>query len=160
MTRGLVRLSRYALYISIAITIPSCFSSAQGFSGCGDIKITTVSHEDAVVLPLHIHADTTCNTVATMQLYVDGVSPYGASGKTLDYDWTSATIDAHRVVVQGVDSSGTVVIKSQALTVNVESAPAGMTGVVNIWNPTGCPAANSCNYAENVPGTFYVDAKA
>ena len=160
MKRGSLRLTLYAAYIISAITLTNSLARAQGFSGCGDIKITTVSHEDYVVLPLHIHADTTCSSVANIQLYIDGVSPYGTAGQTLDYDWTSASATSHRVVVQGVDSNNKVVIKSQALTVNVQSAPAGMTGVVNIWNPTGCPAANSCTYAENVPGTFYVDAKA
>src|SRR5436190_5172938 len=159
MNRGSLRLTLYAIYITLAITITTRSASAQGFSGCGDIKITTVSHEDTVVLPLHIHADTTCGSVATMQLYVDGASKYGIAGQTLDYDLTSATTGTHRVVVQGVDSGSTVLIKSQALTVNVQPAPAGMTGIVNVWNPTGCPAANSC-YAESIPGTFYVDAKA
>lgn len=160
MTDGSLRLMLYVLYIALAITITTSSASAQGFSGCADIKVTTVSHEDTMVLPLHIQADTTCGSVATMQLYVDGASPYGIAGQTLDYDLTSATTGTHRIVVQGVDSGSTVLIKSQALTVNVQPAPAGMTGIVNIWNPTGCPAANSCNYAENVPGTFYVDAKA
>jgi hypothetical protein len=160
MNRSAVRSTLYAFYLTLALTITTSSASAQGFQGCGDIKVTTVSHEDTVVLPLHIHADTTCGSVATMQLYVDGVSPYGVTGQTLDYDLTSASTGTHRVVVQGVDSGNTVRIKSQALTVNVQPTPAGMTGIVNIWNPTGCPAANSCNYAENVPGTFYVDAKA
>jgi len=160
MTDGSLRLMLYVLYIALAITITTSSASAQGFSGCADIKVTTVSHEDTMVLPLHIQADTTRGSVATMQLYVDGASPYGIAGQTLDYDLTSATTGTHRIVVQGVDSGSTVLIKSQALTVNVQPAPAGTTGIVNIWNPTGCPAANSCNYAENVPGTFYVDAKA
>jgi hypothetical protein len=161
MSRGLLRSIHYAFYLSLALTLPTSFANATlGFHGCGDLEITTVSHEDTVVLPLHVHADTTCNQVVTMQLYIDGASAHGQSGQTLDYDWTSATATSHRVVVQGVDSSGAVLIKSQALTVNVKSAPAGMTGIVNIWNPTGCPAANSCPYAENLPGTFYVDARA
>ena len=144
MSGGLLRSIRYAFYLTLALTLASPFANATlGFHGCGDLEITTVSHEDTVVLPLHIHADTTCGQVVTMQLYIDGASPHGQSGQTLDYDWTSATATSHRVVVQGVDNTGAVVIKSQALTVNVQSAPAGMTGIVNIWNPRpqGTPAA-------------------
>jgi hypothetical protein len=160
MSHGLLRSTLYIVYTTLTIALISSFASAQGFSGCGDIEVTTVSHRDTVILPLHIHADTTCTRVANIQLYIDGTSPYGTSGQVLDYDLTSASTGTHRVVVQGVDSGNNVVIKSQALTIDVEPAPSGMTGIVNVWNPTGCPAANSCNYAENIPGTFYVDAKA
>jgi hypothetical protein len=63
-----------------------------------------------VVLPLHIHADTTCNTVANMQLYIDGAEP-GTPARVLNYHLTSATPDPHRVVVQGLDSGGAIKAK-------------------------------------------------
>src|ERR1041385_1308351 len=91
MKCGFLRSIQYAFYITLAITISTSFASGAGFSGCGDIEITTVSHEDTVVLPLHIHAYTTCGSVANIQLYIDGASSYGTPGQTLDYDWTSAT---------------------------------------------------------------------
>jgi len=42
------------------------------------------------------------------------------------------------------------------------SCPTGnaCTGVVNVWNPTGCPDTTGCAWQETIPsGTFYVDAK-
>src|SRR5438045_2473764 len=103
MSHGVIRSTLYAVYTTLTIAVISSLASAAGFSGCGDIEITTVSHEDTVVLPLHIHADTTCSQVVTMQVYLDGVSKGGQSGQTLDYDLTSATQGTHRLVVQGVD---------------------------------------------------------
>ena len=162
MSFGSLRSLSYALCLTAAVTLVSVSASAQ-FKGCGDIEVTTVSHEDTVVLPLHIHARTTCSTVYDLQLWVDGAQVNDAHALTLDYDLTSLSVGTHRVVVQGIDNTPPpneqILIKSQALTVNVALPAAGMTGAVNIWNPTGCPAANSCTYAENVPSSFYVDAK-
>jgi hypothetical protein len=151
-----------ATYVVIALGWLSISASAQQnfFSGCGDVKVTSVSHEDTVVMPLHIHAETTCSKVTDLQLWVDSSQVYHIGALTLDFDLTSLSVGSHRVVVQGVDGTNTVQIKSQALTINVAQPATGMTTVVNVWNPTGCPAANSCSYAENVPSTFYVDAKA
>lgn len=157
-----LRLALRATCLIIAFGCLSISASAQQnfFSGCGDVKITSVSHEDTVVMPLHIHAETTCSKVTDLQLWVDSAQVYHIGALTLDFDLTSLATGSHRVVVQGVDGTNTVQIKSQALTINVAQPATGMTAVVNVWNPTGCPAANSCSYAENVPSTFYVDAKA
>ncbi len=157
-----LRLLFRATYVIIALGWLSISASAQEnfFSGCGDVKVTSVSHEDTVVMPLHIHAETTCSKVTDLQLWVDSSQVYHIGALTLDFDLTSLSVGSHRVVVQGVDGTNTIQIKSQALTINVAQPATGMTAVVNVWNPTGCPAANSCSYAENVPSTFYVDAKA
>src|SRR5215468_2179091 len=72
----------------------------------------------------------------------------------------------HRIVVQVVNSAGTVLAKAQPLTIYVVNPPSSCptgnacTGVVNVWNPTGCPDTTGCAWQETIPsGTFYVDAK-
>ncbi len=77
---------------------------------------------------------------------------------------TSLSVGSHprgKAADQGVDGTNTVQIKTPGAYYQRCAAPAtGMTAVVHVWNPTGSPAANSCSYAENVPSTFYEDAKA
>lgn len=138
------------------------------FATCGELRITSLTHRDQVVNPVPIRATylkQSCSASA-LQIFVDAVkqSP-DQPPPNLSADLV-LTPGAHQIVVQAVSSSGAVLMKAQPLTINVVSPPStcatgnACTGVVNVWNPTGCPTAAGCAWQETVPsGNFYVDAK-
>jgi hypothetical protein len=83
------------------------------------VNITSPASNATVSSPFTVSASASASsgtTISWMALYIDGVKKYGVTGATLKTS-VSASTSAHKITVQAKDSSGTMIQKSIAISI-------------------------------------------